>query len=128
MTDRELMQMALEALKSCWEIGLTSKNWRQVEEAITALRQALEQQPADEPVACQHKRYTVDVNEQTGTCHDCGAEGRMRFVVNDTRPQPAAWVGLSPEEIWEIAYDRDTANGPLTFARAIEAKLREKNT
>jgi hypothetical protein len=31
--------------------------------------------------ACQHKRYTVDVQEQTGCCIDCGAEGRMMFVV-----------------------------------------------
>jgi hypothetical protein len=42
-----------------------------------------------EQVACQHKRYSVDVREQTGTCYDCGAEGRMRFVVDDTTP-PAA--------------------------------------
>lgn len=39
--------------------------------------------PVQEPVACQHKRYSVDVHEQTGTCYDCGAEGRMRFVVGD---------------------------------------------
>ena len=32
---------------------------------------------------CKHKRYTVDVAEQTGRCMDCGAEGRMRFVVGD---------------------------------------------
>lgn len=30
---------------------------------------------------CKHKRYSVDVHEQTGKCIDCGAEGRMRFVV-----------------------------------------------
>jgi hypothetical protein len=31
---------------------------------------------------CKHKRYTVNVREQTGNCIDCGAEGRMRFVVD----------------------------------------------
>ena len=80
-----------------------------------------------ESVACQHKRYSVDVKEQTGTCYDCGAEGRMQFVVNDTRPQPAAWVGLTDEEIEEVCWtevDRRLAS----FARAIEAKLKEKNT
>jgi hypothetical protein len=30
---------------------------------------------------CKHKRYSVDVQEQTGYCMDCGAEGRMRFVI-----------------------------------------------
>ena len=32
---------------------------------------------------CQHSRYTLDRAEQTGRCIDCGAEGRMRFVVGD---------------------------------------------
>ena len=39
--------------------------------------------PVQETSGCQHKRYSVDVHEQTGTCYDCGAEGRMRFVVGD---------------------------------------------
>ena len=38
--------------------------------------------PEQEPVGCKHNRYSVDVHEQTGTCYDCGAEGRMRFVVD----------------------------------------------
>ena len=33
---------------------------------------------------CQHNRYSIDVHEQTGRCIDCGAEGRMRFVVGDS--------------------------------------------
>lgn len=55
-------------------------------------------QSAQEPVACKHNRYSVDVHEQTGTCYDCGAEGRMRFVVDGTAPpsresvQPVAEV------------------------------------
>ena len=40
-TLREAAQQALEALESCWEKGLTRKNWKQTEEAITALRTAL---------------------------------------------------------------------------------------
>jgi hypothetical protein len=35
---------------------------------------------------CQHSRYSVDVHEQTGNCYDCGAAGRMKFVVDDTAP------------------------------------------
>jgi hypothetical protein len=30
---------------------------------------------------CQHKRYSLDKQEQVGRCIDCGAEGRMVFVV-----------------------------------------------
>ena len=42
--------------------------------------------PEQEPVGCKHNRYSVDVHEQTGTCYDCGAEGRMRFVVDAPAP------------------------------------------
>ena len=127
-----------------------------MESEVAALRQALEQQTADEPGAAESK---FDREKEWGRCtiehHNLvqsephkwpGYQTRLLY----TRPQPAAqhiehclwarngntpcphtkqaaWVGLSPEEIWEIAYDRYTANWPLTFARAIEALLRDKN-
>lgn len=47
--------------------------------------------------ACQHKRYTVDVREQTGNCIDCGAEGAMRFVV--PQPQQAENTRVTPEQL-----------------------------
>ena len=82
MTDRELMQQALEALA----------------------------QPEDELV--------ID-------CPRCG----------HCCPQPAAWVGLTDEEItdlWSWAQSREAercANtGQHAFARAIEKALKEKNT
>ena len=34
-------------------------------------------------MTCKHNRYTLDIQEQIGHCFDCGAEGRMRFVVGD---------------------------------------------
>ena len=45
-------------------------------------------------------------------------------------PQQRTWVGLTDEEIWQIATDC-TIGGDLhadKFAKAIEAKLKEKNT
>ena len=112
---------------------------RMCHEAATALRQqialekkaenarelGLDYEPADEPVACKHKRYSVDVKEQTGTCHDCGAEGRMQFVVDDTRHQPQ-WVGLTNDEIWDV-YKKVDSMQYKEFSRAIEAKLKSKN-
>ena len=35
------------------------------------------------------------------------------------------WVGLTDDEIWTL---HDSYLNPVEFARAIEAKLREKNT
>ena len=32
-------------------------------------------------MTCKHKRYSVDVHEQTGKCIDCGSDGRILFVV-----------------------------------------------
>jgi len=64
--------------------------------------------PVQPVKGCQHKRYSVDAREGTGTCHDCGAEGQMQFVVGDTSSvatPPASqrqWVGLTDEERTEI--------------------------
>ena len=55
----------------------------------------------------------------------------MGFKCNPlyTAPPKKEWVGLTDEEIKSVCYNRDwTAPWTdTTFARAIEAKLREKN-
>lgn len=69
-----------------------------MENLIELLEQSVAIEQAQVPVACQHKRYTVDVHEQTGRCFDCGAEGRMRFIVDGITPaqqpeqEPVAWI------------------------------------
>ncbi len=73
-----------------------------------------------EPVACQHKRYSIDVHEQIGTCIDCGSEGRMRFVVDDTHPQPKR-EPLSDEAIMARWPFGNFYSAALEFARSIEA-------
>ena len=44
-------------------------------------------------------------------------------MVNDAPKRE--WVGLTDDEIWTL---HDSYLNPVEFARAIEAKLREKNT
>lgn len=49
---------------------------------------------------------------------------------NDDLPNVREWVSLTDEEIWEW-FESNTAitrDGALRIARAIEAKLKEKNT
>ena len=130
----EAMKQALDALEDATTHNDSAEKWRRHLTAMDALRQAIEQAERQEPVACQHKRYTVDEHEQTGTCYDCGAQGRMRFVVYEPAPPKREWQGLTDEEI-EVLYEQaEHHHGEFnyrfdhnSFARALEAKLKEKN-
>ena len=169
----ETMKQALEALEESvdlvrheyttdWRHGMPTRKAQldgikrgveAHEQAITSLRQAIAEAEKQEPMECQHKRYSIDVTEQIGTCIDCGAEGRMRFVVDDTHPQPdklayyekvaddlqalcdkqslriaeleKSWIGLNWDDLPEIYVGDKTF---LHGAQWAEAKLREKNT
>ncbi len=104
MTDRELLQQALEALLN---YPLTEGK------AIQAIRTRLAQ-PEPEPVA---DKYLMEVE-----CTKCGAKQDGILTVN--APQKKEWVGLTGREIVDLFSDSETE---LEFARAIEAKLKEKN-
>jgi hypothetical protein len=89
----------------------------QIDATSAALRQALEQ-PADEPVAMRHS---------DGEIHVLGSAlvpvGSLLYA----NPQPAAqWVGLTDDELELLNDCGDTDS--YKFARAIETKLKEKNT
>ena len=131
----EAMKLALEALKWCHggEPCGTA-------EAITAIEEALAQ-PEDpckganysqareqEPVA-----YTTghcENHKQKGGCQlhnlQCGWPDCDRKPI--TTPPQRTWVGLTDEEIGTIAYNVNPLDGIRQFSRAIEAKLKEKNT
>jgi mono/diheme cytochrome c family protein len=49
---------------------------------------------------CKHKRYSVDVQEQTGYCIDCGAEGRMQFMVDGDSAEPELLAALQAVLRW----------------------------
>lgn len=54
----------------------------------------------------------------------------MTDLQKELSPPKREWVGLTDEEIEELAKwaDKHAAPWHLEFARAIEAKLKEKNT
>ena len=64
---------------------------------------------------------------------DCAfAAGILRVAlaepaIKDSLTVQRPWVGLTENEIWTL-HDFDSYLNPVEFARAIEAKLREKNT
>ena len=91
--------------------------------AITAIKEALAQ-PAQEPFG--HFQYSIHM--------DAWVQNRTsnKGAAFYTAPQQRPWVGLTDEEIqdcYKAAYKVVQGRRlEVTFARAIEVKLKEKNT
>jgi hypothetical protein len=134
---RAIMQQAFDAFedlkKSVTRDGTVSENWDAYYEkeyyALEALRQALAQ-PEQEPVAWLLPEYgdVLSASEADGT--------GIYNVPLYTAPPRKEWVGLTDEEIKEVL-DLNVAPWSLSGvalqhvmddARALEAKLKEKNT
>ena len=119
MTDRELMQHALECLEWHIEAGAYGHDI----EGTAGLLRALLAEP--EPVAWVAPSW---MNPETRTWE---SESFAPGPINGWIPlytAPRQWQGLTDEEIWELAaHCLDSVAGRMQFARAIEAKLRERN-
>jgi hypothetical protein len=137
---KEAMKLALEALYLAVRME-PSDSIHECPEmfqgAITALRNELAKQEQGEPVTWRNA--AIRVGEDLCSVgpfgyYDMTAEQWLDWalsVVTVHLPQQQrTWVGLTEEEIWQIATDC-TIGGDLhadKFAKAIEAKLKEKNT
>jgi hypothetical protein len=126
---RQALKLALEALQFALHVGFPESSESQIKKgekayqqhraAITAIKEALAQ-PEQEPVA------TLDDLEQEIY------ENTRQFVSRDvmewmlkryyTTPPQRTWVGLTDDD--EIPWDGVDAK---SFAKAIEAKLKDKN-
>jgi hypothetical protein len=113
MTDRELMQQARNALMYLWDGCPTDKD------LIERLDDNLAQ-PEPEPVAWTHK-------------YGCRANAFGECSMGCAAPLQREWQGLTDEEIAACIQmgesgSLDSFIKPLATYRAIEAKLKEKNT
>jgi hypothetical protein len=117
---REAMQIALDALEA--NLG----NWAAKTKSVEVLRQALETE--QEPVAWASSLDFDDEDQEIILAKDKGKLGTSNCDIA-LYTAPKQWVGLTDEEINSVRHNRDwTARWTdTTFARAIEAKLREKN-
>ena len=137
----EALKLALKALENhCGNYKLDDEGVKRFVAACNALKEELAQ-PEQAPVAWGCNRYIEDDNGfQIGTDEPELAWGKS--VPDDngwwplyTTPLPRPWVGLTDED-WEPLYDKFAkhqeygafVSGWDNFARAIEAKLKEKNT
>ena len=116
-TLREAAQMALDALEA---EAIPTTYW---EQTITALRAALAQ-PEQEPVAWMHTTATGDVYFRKKP-HDKVFNPQPVYIA----PPQREWQGLTDKEYEAMAekYVTNCYFDTLKYARAIEAKLKEKN-
>jgi len=119
MTDRELMQMALDAM-----LHFPNDISDEMFESIRSLRARLAQ-PEQEPLAWwQPNEYKI---EKSFSWHKKGGFIKPLYPA----PPQREWQGLTDEEItwlWSLAVEAKLENMPRHFARMVEEKLKEKNT
>ena len=127
LIDEATAKQVLAVLEGVWKGGFSFPTLDRIRQAITAMREALAEQPAQqEPVAWMTQaRCFVDLSEFTE------AEAKLFGwkPVYTSPPAQRTWVGLTDEEIERIFNNWPTYHlDHEEFARAIEAKLKEKNT
>ena len=126
MTKDEALKLALEALQNPWKAGPDG-----VADAIIAIKEALAQ-PEQEPKC----GAIIEVFGKDWRLEYLSLPvGKHKLYTQQytyTTPPQRTWVGLTDEEILdncESVPDYDIGNHDLIqFARAIEAKLKAKNT
>jgi hypothetical protein len=115
MTDRELMQQALEALENSYPMQTTTP--REHFEAITALREALAEQPAQ-------PQFVLN-----GIDCSCGRKWRVtNNTLTASPPAQRTWVGLTNDEVNNLAAGCHLGNSVQDAIYKAAAKLKEKNT
>jgi hypothetical protein len=130
---REAMKQALEAFDALYMNDYSGYEISKhesyiIDDAVKALRQALETEPFEYRNAVGGWVKIDEVREHfdavgCGTIYKSAGEGRSPLY---TAPPNREWVGLTDQEIHEIdGYEEDRKI--YRFARYIEAKLKEKN-
>ena len=128
----EVLKQALEALKEYVNVVVSvndPNDWRTVadggkpaREAITSLRQAIAELESQEPVA------VGEVVNERGEVDYISYVPPVGTALYTTPPAAQRqWVGLTDEEITALKHNGERYISSQDFARAVEAKLKQKN-
>ena len=140
---KEAMKLALDALEPDWELA----EWyvdELREKAITALREALAEQKSgikqvielydspDQPAQQEPVAMRYDFDGYGWKYIDSGSGSDWQTRIKDAEPiyitpPQRTWVGLTDEEITDTWAGTSPYYHEDDFAKAIEAKLKEKN-
>jgi hypothetical protein len=127
----EAMRQALSALVNTGTHPMMSaerydKEMRAMEALDDAIEDAIEQAEKQQPVAWTNKENLLDL--KSGVCsHMYAKKEDDDDLPLYTAPPQRTWVGLTDDEVTELFCDYDGSQFPA-FVRAIESKLRKKNT
>lgn len=134
---KEALKMALEALECLKrDFDADQFEWEISDVAITAIKAALAQ-PEQEPVAWKlmPRDATDAMLKSMDECSTEGYDERLyaghaasvymaAWDASDTHPPQRTWVGLTDED----ELDWEEGGNLKDLVKAIEAKLKEKNT
>ena len=138
----EAMKQALDELESLQPImanGLLEQRQLDfidphIDRAITTLRAAIEQAEKQEPVAWMYHgiRHDDTPHERPSLIwkpeYMDAMSAEKGVKATPLYAAPREWQGLTDEEIDDLALDENgLPNSHIEFARAIEARLKEKN-
>ena len=135
----EALKLALEALVNT-DSEPSSKSWKREIEALIAIKEALANEALDK-MAENARELGLDYEpaQEPVAWAKFSAKGNIIDLLNEpddeytplyTTPSQRTWVGLTDEEILLISAECAASHQhmDIQFARAIEAKLKEKNT
>ena len=123
----EVLKQAAEDVSKAYDVLAFAHTERALEllaKTRTSLRQAIR----------EHAMYEVQRLgqgiEQEPVCPDCKAKVLYECVAcsSNNYPPQRTWVGLTDEEVTDLWHKTEPYYDEYDFAKAYEAKLKEKNT
>ena len=126
----EALKLALECVMA-WDRGCDrDPYWRDIEAAVTAIKEALAEQPAQqqEPVGWLESPYG---EFRANPLHKTAFPSSLlswKIPLYTTPPPRKSWVGLTADDIKGLCANNSPSTQDVGLCRLVERYLKEKNT